>query len=86
VDAVGHGAATAASTSARPASCTWAMTSPWSGERLSKLRPVAWYSPLMKFRICFMVISYPARDDLHHPRVSVVVRIGMGRKASFCSQ
>jgi hypothetical protein len=26
------------------------------------------------------------KDDLQHPRVSVVVRIGMGRKASFCSQ
>ena len=26
------------------------------------------------------------KDDLHNPRVSVVVRIGMGRKASFCSQ
>jgi hypothetical protein len=25
-------------------------------------------------------------DSLHNPRVSVVVRIGMGRKASFCSQ
>ena len=24
-----------------------------------------------------------ARDDLHNPRASVVVRIGMGRKASF---
>jgi len=27
-----------------------------------------------------------ALDDLHNPRASVVVRIGMGRKASFCSQ
>ena len=27
-----------------------------------------------------------ARDVLHNPRESVVVRIGTGRKASFCSQ
>ena len=27
-----------------------------------------------------------SRDDLHNPRESVVVRIGMGRKASFCGQ
>jgi hypothetical protein len=26
------------------------------------------------------------RDVLHNPRESVVVRIGKGRKASFCSQ
>ena len=26
------------------------------------------------------------KDVLHHPRESVVVRIGMGRKASFGSQ
>ena len=26
------------------------------------------------------------KDVLHNPRESVVVRIGMGRKASFCSQ
>jgi len=27
-----------------------------------------------------------SRDVLHNPREAVVVRIGMGRKASFCSQ
>ncbi len=27
-----------------------------------------------------------ARDVLHNHREAVVVRIGMGRKASFCSQ
>jgi hypothetical protein len=27
-----------------------------------------------------------AKDDLHNTRASVVVRIGMGRKAPFCSQ
>ena len=26
------------------------------------------------------------KDVLHNPRESVVVRIGLGRKASFCSQ
>ena len=26
------------------------------------------------------------KDVLHHPRESVVARIGIGRKASFCSQ
>jgi hypothetical protein len=30
--------------------------------------------------------NYASRGDLRNPREAVVVRIGMGRKASFCSQ
>ena len=41
------------------------------------------------------MMSHPARADreklssrnaLHYPREEVIVRIGRGRKASFCSQ
>jgi hypothetical protein len=47
-------AATAASTSAWPASCTRPTTSLVAGLRSSKVLPVATNSPLMKFRNCFM--------------------------------
>lgn len=47
-------AATEASTSARPASCTCAITSPVAGERLLKFRTPLANSPLIKLRICLM--------------------------------
>jgi hypothetical protein len=35
---------------------------------------------------CNGALSQPARDGLHNPREAVIVRIGRGYKAPFCSQ
>ena len=80
----------------RPASAraTWlSVSSKWWAVKLPRnqcMRSLIWrsrkWSKLRCVACSHSKVSIGTRDVLHNPRESVVVRIGTGRKASFCSQ